>query len=164
MHPEAFDFVKECVHEHGPFTDVVEIGGRDVNGNVRSLFGDAKYVTTDIADGPGVDIVINGKDFVPETAPDCVVCTEVLEHTEDAKAIVENMVRMLRPGGVGIITCAGPGRHPHSAIDGLGLQPGEFYENVEGDDILRWVDPWVSFTLNSPLGRDTRVMFVKGDV
>lgn len=164
MHPEAYDFVKEIVHEHGPFTCVVEIGGRDVNGNVRGLFPAADYVTTDIEPGPGVDIVVNGKDYVPEVAPDCVVCTEVLEHTPDAKAIVENMVKMLRPGGVGIITCAGPGRHPHSAVDGGPLRAGEFYENIEGDEILRWVDPWVGFTMNSPLGRDTRVMFVKGDV
>jgi SAM-dependent methyltransferase len=164
MHPEAFDFVSDMVREHGPFTDVVEIGGRDVNGNVRALFGDAAYVTTDVAPGPGVDVVVNGKDFAPDTAPDCVVCTEVLEHTADARAIVENMARMLRPGGVGIITCAGFSRHPHSAIDGNGLQPGEFYENVDGVDIVGWVDEFASFVLNSPQGRDTRVMFVKGDV
>jgi hypothetical protein len=44
------------------------------------------------------------------------------------------------------------------------LQPGEFYENIDGEQIVEWVQDVSAFTVNSPLGRDTRVMFVKGDV
>jgi hypothetical protein len=34
------------------------------------------------------------------------------------------------------VTCAGPGREPHSAIYAAGIQPGEYYGNVDPDDLL----------------------------
>jgi len=39
--------------------------------------------------------------------------------------------RMLEPGGMFVMTAAGPGRAPHSAVDGKGLQPGEHYANID---------------------------------
>src|SRR5262249_21142782 len=44
---------------------------------------------------------------------DCVVCTEVLEHAADPRAMVESALRALAPGGCFILTAAGEGRPVH---------------------------------------------------
>lgn len=141
MHAAAYNFVRSVVANHGPFDAVVEIGARNVNGTIRGLFFRAKtYVGTDISDGPGVDVVVDGADFTPDFTPDAVVCCETLEHTADAEAIVRNMVKIVAPGGFVIVTCAGPHRSPHSAVDGGPLQPGEYYGNVHPDDLKSWLE------------------------
>ena len=39
---------------------------------------------------------------VPDASYDCVVCSHVLEHVDDAKALCE-IYRVLKPGGVALI-------------------------------------------------------------
>ena len=139
MHPQAYDFVKEWAPPHE--VSVLEIGSCDVNGEVRHLFR-GTYTGLDIAPGPGVDIVANAADYVPEEQYDVVVCTEVLEHTPQWREIVANIGNnMLKPAGVLILTCAGPGRAPHSARGGI-FDPDEFYENVSPDDLTFEVIKW----------------------
>lgn len=139
MHREAHAFVAARVAALAPVGAVVEIGGRDINGTVRGLFGEAPYVSVDLADGPGVDVVADGCAYRPITTPAVVVCCEVLEHAPDAHLLCENVYGMLRPGGVFIVTAAGEGRTPHSAIDGGALRPGEFYRNVRRDVLEQWL-------------------------
>ena len=43
------------------------------------------------------------------------------------------------PGGVFIMTAAGEGRLPHSAIDGGPLRQGEFYHNVTASELEGWL-------------------------
>jgi len=138
VHPNAFDFVWRTTRTHPlPKGLVVEIGGRNINGSIRSLFG-ASYLSIDIADGPGVDVVANGATFRPVTRPAVVVCCEVLEHAKDAEAICANAHRILIPGGVFIVTAATEGRLPHSAVDGGNLRDGEFYRNVTAANLWAW--------------------------
>ena len=61
---------------------------------------------------------------------DVVLCTEVLEHAPDWISIVSVAASALVPGGRLVITCAGPGRAPHSGIEATAIQPGEHYRNV----------------------------------
>lgn len=140
MHHAAFQYVESKVKAHGPFKRVVEIGARWVNGSVRPLFHCPSYTGVDIAPGLGVDVVADGATYQPAEAPDCVVCCEVLEHTDSAAAIVANARAMLASGGCLIVTCAGRGRAPHSAVDGNALRPGEFYRNIEAADLLAWLE------------------------
>lgn len=131
MHQAAHTFVAEQVAAHGPFASVVEIGSRDINGSVRGLFPHSSYVGLDLYGGPGVDWIGDSREFRPERPVDAVVCCEVLEHAEDWPGVVHAAVGWLQPGGLLIVTCAGPGRREHSGIDGgRRLQPGEYYANV----------------------------------
>lgn len=139
MHAAAYAFVERTVTQFGPGEFVVELGGRDINGSVRGLFGVARYLTTDLAPGPGVDLVADGATYEPGVAPDRVVCCEVLEHTASAAAIVGNALRIVRPGGLVILTAAGPGRAPHSSADGGPIRDGEYYENVDPDVLREWL-------------------------
>lgn len=135
MHDAAHAYVAARAAEHGPFVAVLEIGSRNINGSIRELFTGAVYEGVDIEPGAGVDYVCDATHELPTGPYDCVVSTEVFEHVENWSAIVVNAFGVLMPGGVLIATMAGPGRSPHSALDGGTVRPGEFYGNVEPADL-----------------------------
>lgn len=155
MHAAAYQFVEAMVEDPRwtrPPGLVVEIGGRNVNGSIRELFTLSpdpecvdhvrslqRYLSTDIAPGPGVDLVVDGATLTLDEPAAAVVCCEVLEHTPAAEAIIANACRLLMPGGILIVTAAGRGRLPHSAVDGLNLRSGEYYRNVETSDLESWL-------------------------
>jgi hypothetical protein len=69
---------------------------------------------------------------------DVVVAAEIFEHTASWPAICRTAYQACAPGGVFIVTTAGPGRPPHSAVDGLlRLLPGEHYANVPASELER---------------------------
>jgi hypothetical protein len=139
MHRQAFDFIAARARDLGRVGFVLEIGARNINGTVRNLFDAERYVGLDVSPGPGVDVVASGADYVPDARPDVIVCCEVLEHTEEAPAICRRSIDNLAPGGVLLLTMAGTGRAPHSAIDGCDLREGEFYRNVSAADLQEWL-------------------------
>lgn len=133
MHANAFDWVRR--HAVADPVSVVEIGSRDVNGTVRGLFPQATWWGIDVEGGDAVDEVADGSTWQPAAPVDVVVSCEVLEHAAEWREIVANGVEMLRPGGLLILTAAGPERAPHSAVDGGDLREGEFYENIDPDEL-----------------------------
>lgn len=118
---------------------VLDLGGRDINGSAKALFPNADpYIVVDIQDGPGVDIVADASTWEPPELHDVVVCAETFEHTASWPGICRTAYKALKPGGMFIVTTAGPGRPPHSAIDGLfRLLPGEHYANVPAAELER---------------------------
>ena len=140
MHEAVIEFVGRYARTTGR---VLEIGSRNINGSVRSLFPAAsEFIGVDPVDGPDVDVVGDGSvvDLGHGTF-DIVVCTEVLEHVDDeiATGIISNAWRHLASDGVFIMTCAGPGRHAHSAIDEQPIRPWEFYRNVDAETLDGWL-------------------------
>lgn len=133
MHPAVLRYVQRFASD-APL-DVLDIGGRDVNGTVRHLFPAARFLILDLREGPGVDLVADAADWQPDKHYDLVVCTEVFEHTERWRDICRTAYKALKPGGRLVVTCAAPGRHEHSGIDGGGLHRGEHYENVAATDL-----------------------------
>lgn len=108
---------------------VLDIGGRDINGTLRDLFPNASYTCLDLRDGPGVDVVADAATWAPEDSYDIVVCAEVFEHTEKWPQICATAFDATDEWF--IVTAAGPGRGEHSGIDGCGLKPDEWYENID---------------------------------
>jgi hypothetical protein len=139
MHRQAFDFIAARARDLGRVGFVLEIGARNINGTIKNCFDAERYVGLDVSPGPGVDVVASGADYVPDVQPDVIVCCEVLEHTEEAPAICQRAIENLAPGGVLLLTMAGTGRAPHSAIDGCDLREDEFYRNVSADDLKAWL-------------------------
>ena len=134
MHAEAFQWV----HDHATTDEVtvLDIGGRNINGSVRDLFPNAtRYVALDIREGAGVDIVADAATWVPDAEYDVVVSTETFEHTDVWREICTTAYAALKTGGTLILTMAGPGRGEHSAIDGGPIRPGEYYGNVDGEQL-----------------------------
>lgn len=144
MHPQ----VQEWVEWHAfPCGRVLELGSRDVNGSIRSLFSGAFYWGIDIRPGPGVDEVADAATWRTDEPFDIVVCTEVFEHTPTWPALIETAALALRPKGRLIATMATLGRPPHSAIDENPIRPEEWYGNVDPvalvTEVEQWFNEWV---------------------
>lgn len=119
---------------------VLDLGGRDVNGTTRPLFpGADRYVSVDIAEGRGVDIVCDAAELDLRDRFDVVMSTELLEHAERGAEIVATAFKHLKPGGWFVATMAGPGRKPHSADGSHVMSPWEFYRNVSRDLLDSWL-------------------------
>lgn len=129
---------------------VLDIGALDVNGNNRYLFTDSNYVGVDVAPGPNVDVVSAGhKLMLPDDHFDIVISTECLEHDPHWRATLSNSLRMLKPGGLLVITCATTGRPEHgtrrtSPSDSPLTQElgdwADYYRNLTEEDIRSAVD------------------------
>jgi SAM-dependent methyltransferase len=74
----------------------------------------ARYVGVDMAPGPMVDVIASA-DALPfeDGSFDCVLCNQLLEHVESPPAVVSELRRVLRPGGVALASTHGVMRyHP----------------------------------------------------
>ena len=145
MHNEARCYVESALARVGGAAGrtVLEIGSVYINGGVRDLCADAAlYVGLDPGDGPGVDIVCGAEDYDGGHAYDLVLCTEVLEHTPDPRAVIACAARALKPGGTLILTCASTGRPPHGARGATLPAQYEHYANVPIEDIAVYLEGW----------------------
>lgn len=134
MHDEAAEFV--AGHATVKPITVIEIGSRNINGTSRIWFPNARWTGLDILEGEMVDIVIDAEHYEPDELVDMVICCEVYEHAPRWKKILKASSQWLKPVGKMLITCAGPDRVPHSAIDGEHrLLDGEHYANISRSEI-----------------------------
>jgi SAM-dependent methyltransferase len=139
VHPQA----REWVERHAwPAPRVLEIGSRNLNGEVRDLFPTSFFWGIDAWDGPGVDEVAEGQTWVASEPFDLVVCTEVFEHVEDWPWILRTISKSLRDGGNAIVTMATDPRPPHSGIVPDMLQEGEYYRNVSPGELASYLRQW----------------------
>lgn len=158
MHGAALLWVSDHVPDRPGH--VLDIGGRDVNGSPRPLFpGALSWTSLDIAPGRGVDIVADASTWIPDRTYDLVLCLEVFEHTDTWPDILKTIRTCLSPSGYAILTMAGPGRAPHSAVDGQALRPGEHYANVSAGDLMdKAVAAGFRTVHVDTLGADTRAV------
>jgi SAM-dependent methyltransferase len=127
---------------------VLEVGSWDLNGNVRGFFEGCEYVGTDVAPGRGVDLAVAGQDLdFQDGAFDVVISCECFEHNRFWPATFLNMARMLRPGGLFVLTCAGIGRGEHgtsrtdaSVSLSASQQHDDYYGNLSRNDFVRRID------------------------
>jgi len=140
VHPEAYVYVADVIAEHGLKGDVLDLGGRFINGSTRDLFPDGGlYVVVDIEADPSVDVVADAGDLDLGITFDVVLSTELLEHTPRGADIVKAAYRHLREGGMFVATMAGPGRPPHGAAGSPWPLEGEYYRNVWPDELAGWL-------------------------
>jgi SAM-dependent methyltransferase len=135
MHESVLKWVGDEVMARGlnrP-SRVLEVGSYDVNGSVRPFFDETEYTGVDIAPGPGVDIVIT-----PPSLPfysaifDTVVSTEMLEHAEFPAVVLAEMRRVLKPGGILLLTTRSEGFGYHNPPDYHRFSISQMH------DLLRW--------------------------
>lgn len=119
----------------------------DINGSVRNYFQGCNYLGIDVGHGPGVDIVCQGQDFRGESESfDVVISCEVMEHNPYWLETTKNMIRMLRPGGLFILTCATTGRPEHgTARTDPKWSPNtvdkgwDYYKNLTRSDFIQGI-------------------------
>ena len=139
MHTEAYNYVKDTLRNMPPRHRVIEFGGRFINGSIRGLFDGTEYVSVDLYEGQGVDVVGDAEFFYSDGPVDTVICCEVLEHAPNWRELVQHAYELLSSDGNGyfIMTCATHPRPPHSSMDGYPLDgaPTEYYGNVDPEEL-----------------------------
>lgn len=141
------NWVQYCINTQrvGTHLRIVEIGGRNANyGTVRSLWPHAfSYTAVDLHEGEGVDWVGDFVDYSPEGPVDLVVATEVFEHCEHWRTLIQHSSQILGHQGAMLITAASIDRAPHSALDGSRPLPkGEYYQNIDPMDLFDGLFPY----------------------
>lgn len=148
-HKEQKDFclrVKNQIPYFFKNKKVLDIGSLDINGNNKDLFEDCDYIGLDVAEGKNVDVVNIGHLYdAPDESFDVIISTEVFEHDMFYQKTVQNIMRMLKPGGLFIFTCASTGRPEHGTrrcgqncaplLISISEQWADYYKNLESKDI-----------------------------
>lgn len=136
MHEEVLDFlgrVKKALPEHFKRRRVLEIGSYIINGSPRAFFDGCDYVGCDWRPGPGVDVVGFAHELsFSDASFDVVVSTECLEHDVHWSLTLDTMNRVLKPGGLLMLTTAAFDRKPHE----LDCAVDSYYRNVQPDELL----------------------------
>lgn len=105
--------VKKRFPQYFRFKRVLEAGSQNINGSPRPFFWFCKYVGVDLGPGRGVDVVCPIAAYEDKELFDVVLSCEMAEHDETWEASFIAMFGNLKPGGLLIITCAGPKRAEH---------------------------------------------------
>ena len=129
---------------------VVDLGSLDINGNNQYLFDDCLYLGIDLLPGRNIDFAAKGHELnLPDESVDVVISTECFEHDRFYPLTLKNAVRMLKPGGLFLFTCATTGRPEHGTrqttpTDAPFTQRfgewADYYKNIEESDIRAVLD------------------------
>jgi SAM-dependent methyltransferase len=139
---EFLERVKRDHPEHFWRVRVLDCGSLDINGCNRDLWNlESGYTGIDLGPGKNVNMVMAIEDADwREGHFHCIISTECFEHNPNWRSGLLNMVRMLRPGGLLIVTCATIGRDPHgvpenSPYDSPYTLDNGYYKNLTEQDI-----------------------------
>jgi len=109
--PKSRAYVAWAIEHFEINEPVLEIGAGWKPDYYRQLFGARRYVTQDLRDYPErgvqIDIVCDAGDMrglVQDDSIGTVLCLNTLEHVPEPQRIVDEAWRVLRPGGLLIVT------------------------------------------------------------
>lgn len=148
MHAEAqhfLEYVANTANTYDMVGSVLDVGSGDINGNNRWMFPKMNYVGCDVVAGPNVDVVSPCHELpYPDHSFDVIVSSECFEHDMHWDKSVSKIMRLLKPNGVFVFTCASTGRAEHGTLKtsscSLHLQKGDpvwsnYYRNLTSNDI-----------------------------
>jgi SAM-dependent methyltransferase len=159
-HEQQRDFFRK-VKQLNPqfFTDVkvLDIGSLDINGNNRHVFEHPySYIGVDLNEGNNVDVISPGHLYDSGYLFDVVMSSECFEHDMYYARTLQNMIKLLKPNGLLIFTCASTGRPEHGTLRsnpsdapfllGMSEKWANYYKNLTEDDIRSVVDINNTFT------------------
>ena len=106
MRPAVLEFARDIAASFTLDEPLVEIGARAAEGqegeaDMRGIFRAKEHIGCDIQEGPGVDRIedVHHLSFA-DNSIGTVICLETLEHVADPLRAVQEMHRVLRPGGL----------------------------------------------------------------
>jgi len=154
-HPQQARFCASVREKYPDFFSgslVLDIGSLDINGNNQFLFdADCLYIGLDLAPGKNVDLVTPAHLLgLPDATFDTIISTECLEHDRFYVETLENIVRLLKPGGLFLMSCATTGRPEHGTmrtipqdaplLNLVDIEWANYYKNITELDIRLAID------------------------
>lgn len=135
--------IKQQFPEYFINKKILDCGSLDINGNNRYLFESCEYTGIDIGEGDNVDVVSLIHEFdLPDSTYDLIISTECFEHDMYYDKSIKNIIRLLKPKGIFIFTCATTGRPEHgtskTSKKDSPLTVGDwsdYYKNLNESDI-----------------------------
>lgn len=91
----------EPVYEFGSF----QVEGQEGFADLRVFFPGKKYAGCDMRPGKGVDLVLNlHKIDLPDAVAGTVLVLDTLEHVEFCREAMAEVLRILKPGGIVVVS------------------------------------------------------------
>jgi SAM-dependent methyltransferase len=128
---------------------VLDVGSLDITGDITHQFDAQEYVGVDIGPGKNVTKVARGEELDLSSGYfDVSISGECFEHNPAWKSTFLNMVRMTKPGGLVVMTCASTFRTEHGTSRSdfgtgapLSVSAGfEYYKNLTPRDLKLVID------------------------
>jgi len=109
---------------------VLDVGGRDVNGNYADIFPAPPfdYTAADIAPGPGVDIVVEDPYKLPQQdeSVDLVISGQSFEHVEFFWELFREMTRVVKADGFIFVIAPSAGPEHRYPVDCYRFYPDAY--------------------------------------
>lgn len=148
-HEQQQDFFRKVKENYPRFfkdVKVLDIGSLDINGNTKHFFEyPFFYIGVDLAPGRNVDVVCPAHLFDSGYQFDVVTSAECFEHDMYWVRTLQNMIRLLKPGGLMFWSCASDGRAEHGTLrtspqdapllEGVSNEWANYYKNLNSHDI-----------------------------
>ena len=161
-HPQQAEFfprVRTLYPPHFERARVLEVGSLDINGSVRELFATATTPASTCSPGPASTSPARAScSSFPTGHFDTTISAECFEHNPFWRETLANMLRMTRPGGLVLISCATTGRKEHGtsrtnpdASPFTVQEKWDYYKNLTAADLERgvnlagWLADWDSW-------------------
>ena len=146
-----FQSVKEKYPSFFSDVKVLDIGSLDINGSIKHLFSAPYYyIGVDLFEGNNVDVVCPGHLYDSGFQFDVVTSAECFEHDFYYARTINNMIRLLKSGGLMIFTCASTDRAEHGTLrtspenapflSQFSEEWANYYKNLNESDIRKVLD------------------------
>ena len=120
-----------------------------------------RYVGVDLAPGEGVDVVGRGEDLpLADESFDCVLCSQVLEHSDEPNRVVAEASRVLRPGGLALLSTHGVIRY--HATEDRSVDDYWRWTHAGLERLVRTAAPWSSVDVYPNGGTWSALGFLTG--
>jgi SAM-dependent methyltransferase len=110
MRPSIKQFVRVCSKAVPIQEPIFEFGAMQVPGqegisDLRPIFPNKRYIGSDISHGPGVDIILDLHDInLSSNSVGTVITCDTFEHVKYPYRAISELYRIIKPGGILIIT------------------------------------------------------------
>lgn len=136
MHQSSYDEMQDFRTRHLAGREleplvILDVGSMDVNGTYHPLFSAPawKYIGLDMEAGPNVDVVLRNPyawTEITDNAVDVLISGQALEHVEFFWLTMEEIARVLKPGGLCCIIAPSAGVEHRYPVDCWRFYPDGF--------------------------------------